>query len=156
MIRGIEIVANLYADILKDLLEKVDLSQYDWTVDDHLDGYSTFTEGGVKEKRFLEPKICGKEFQQKVFSDPEYSIFSVVFKGFPKGSRFPIIDDYDDFANSDCQVIILIADYDRIDIYAKNMAVLRRIYDNAEKSDKVKLLIYKTDENDCRTKMTVW
>ena len=61
-----------------------------------------------------------------------------------------IIESYEDYLLSECQIMFFIIDCDFIDIYCKNEKDLKFFYHKAEKLN-TKKLIYLTEKNDLRT-----
>lgn len=154
MIRGVEFISKIQIDVLKYALKDIDLSRYNWT-SENFEGYSALSKTGC-DPRFLPNLIAGEDFQEGVFSEPEYSFFFAEFKGFSKNGQIVEINTFEEFKKSDCRIMVLINDGMIVEVYAKDSAVLEAVYKNAQQSGQCTELIYKTDENDCRTRMHVW
>lgn len=153
MIRGIELISNTDTGVLQQVLKEIDLSQYMWT-SENFEGYSSMSANGC-DTRFSS-FMLGESFQKRAFSDPQYSVLFAEFKGFAKNGKISSVTTYEEYLHSDCQIIILIADGDCIDIYAKDRDLCKTIYSNSLKIHNFKSLIFKTDHNDERSKMSVW
>lgn len=63
------------------------------------------------------------------------------------GTNILKIDKYEDFINSDCELVLLIVDSSYTSIYCKDIEILKQLHANA-KMFNVDLLAYITDDND--------
>lgn len=76
-------------------------------------------------------------------------------KAFPFGKTVNEVQTYEEFVDSDCELVLLIADNSYVSIYCKNKNTIEKLYFNALKNDFEEVLFI-TDENDTRTGLTVW
>lgn len=76
-------------------------------------------------------------------------------KAFPQGKDIVEVKTYQEFLNSDCQLVLLVADSSFVIIYCKNRKMAEDLFNNAKDRgyDHVK---YITDANDARTGFSVW
>ncbi|KAF1342305.1 hypothetical protein ABP1_3037 [Bacillus subtilis] len=65
------------------------------------------------------------------------------------------VNTYEEFADSDCELVLLIADNSYVSIYCKNKNIIEKLYFNALQND-FEDVQFITDENDTRTSLTVW
>lgn len=65
------------------------------------------------------------------------------------------VNTYEEFADSDCELVLLIADNSYVSIYCKNKKFIEKLYFNALQND-FEDVQFITDENDTRTSLTVW
>jgi hypothetical protein len=98
--------------------------------------------------------IDGGLLEGTLKSNKYYVIFADL-KAYPKDKNISDIDSYEEFLNSDCQLVLLVVDCSYITIYCKDKEKLESIYQNAKikEFDDVQ---YITDENDTRTGLSVW
>jgi hypothetical protein len=133
--------------ILWQVLNCVNIENYCWHIDQDevLDSkyYKTF---------FEEDYYDGQSFLKRILS-AHYLIF-LKLQAYPPNGNFFDIHSYEDFQASDCELLVLIADSVFFDIYAKDQAIIKAIYENAEKNNYTNIL-YKTKSNDSRTRMDV-
>ncbi|MCD1261412.1 DUF2691 family protein [Paenibacillus athensensis] len=147
--RGISFeIPNEYGKWLFDVLKPFDCKDYNWLV------------GAGEEYKWqendLKPLFAddvdileGEDLLQIIDSEePQYIIFADL-KAFPIGKQISQIDKYEDFLESDCELILLIVDSTYTSIYCKDVEVLNLLYANA-KMIKVDSLAYITDDNDFR------
>jgi hypothetical protein len=148
-------IPNEYGRFIKDILEPLDCSEYDWlfgdgqvlkTVDGHL----------IDEELFHsdESTICGSELIERINHISYYSIFADL-KGFPKKRMMIKVDTYGDFLMSDCEIVLLITDSVYVSVYCKDENLLEHLHNNAIIKE-YQAVEYITDGNDARTGMVAW
>lgn len=91
---------------------------------------------------------------KKLIKDNIYYLLFVDLKAYPKGEVLGEIETYEEFKESKCEVVVLVADGDYIQIYVKNQEEIEMMYENARNQGLY--VEYITDENDGRTRMSVW
>lgn len=76
-------------------------------------------------------------------------------KAFPKGKSIEEVLTYEEFLNCQCQFVLLVIDSSYVAVYCKDNETLDDLYLNAVRKgfENVK---YITNENDFRTKLSVW
>ncbi len=89
----------------------------------------------------------GKDFEKYINKD-HYVIF-LKLEAFGENTKKFDIHTYEEFQNSDCQILLLIYDCKYIEVFAKEKDVIQSIYENAKKKDFAEAE-YITDENDER------
>ena len=110
---------------------------------------------GLGSELFSEDnKIMEGSELKKLIKDNIYYLIFVDLKAYPKGEEVVDIETYEEFKESKCEVVVLVADGDYIQIYAKNQEEIEMIYENA--LNQGFYVEYITDENDGRTRMSVW
>lgn len=110
-------------DILRRLFEGFDCSKYTWDVDN---------EHAIDENNnnLFESRVyTGEDFGQAV-NKKAASVTVVSFKAFD--GKVEKIDSFDDYLDSDCQLMLYVIDGDFIDIYCKNEEDLKFFYDRAK------------------------
>lgn len=154
MNRGISFeIPNEYGSALKDMLAPFPIAAYNWYI------------GGEESYRVvdneMEPLFAqayfgmkGSELQQIIAHPNVYLIFQGL-KAFPFHSEVLDVRTYDEFVKSECQFLLLVIDSVYVAMYGKNQDLLADLYHNAVNQGYEKVQ-YITDDNDCRTKLSVW
>lgn len=136
-----------YEKILYDLLKNVKFDNYKWIVIQQEILYEN------NYDKQLPSKLSGSELEKEFSSNGNYYVFFLNLQAYPNNSEIYHIETYDDFVNSDCELIVLFSDNKFIEIYVKSDELKKRIIQNIE-AKKIKYKI-KTKENDDRTRMIV-
>lgn len=90
---------------------------------------------------------------KKLIKDNIYYLIFADLKAYPKGEALEEIETYEEFTESKCEVVVLVADGDYIHIYAKDPKAIELMYENA--LNQGFYVEYVTDENDGRTRLSV-
>jgi len=145
--RGIEFQnQEAYGKILDDLFRGIPFEKYDWYIyEDEIHGDSLCKE--------LPQKVNGEQFQQAI-RDSEYMVNFINVQVYPKGAKISKLEVYEDFVNSECEIVFLIADVYYMDIYVKDKELLSIFIENAKRCNSENIII-KTDDNDDRTALSV-
>ncbi|WP_028403134.1 DUF2691 family protein [Ectobacillus panaciterrae] len=155
MVRGITFeIPNDYGQHLADILKPSDITALNWLVEPEESYLVADNQLDIPFFPDEQEIIDGSTMHNLINSESYYLIF-VDVKGFPKGKNAAQITMYEEFVNSDCELIVLIADCSYTTIYCKNEEVTRKLYKNALELEYGNLE-YITDENDGRTRMRVW
>ncbi|MGQ9007691.1 DUF2691 family protein [Bacillus stercoris] len=153
MQRGVSFqIPNEYGNFLWRILQPVEIAHYRWQTS----GESYFVVDGVldDEELFHDFAIVdGADFAQQLKTNQYYTIF-VELQAFPYGKTVNQINTYEEFAVSDCELVLLIADNSYVSIYCKNKNTIEKLYFNALQND-FEDVQFITDENDTRTGFTV-
>ncbi|CAM4481294.1 MULTISPECIES: DUF2691 family protein [Bacillus] len=153
MDRGVSFqIPNEYGNFLWRILQPVEIANYRWQTS----GESYFVvEGELEdEELFHDYAIAeGAVFEQQLKTNQYYTIF-VELKAFPYGKMVNQVNTYEEFADSDCELVLLIADNSYVSIYCKNKKIIEKLYFNALQND-FEDVQFITDENDTRTSLTV-
>ncbi|AUS13963.1 hypothetical protein C0W65_19195 [Bacillus subtilis] len=153
MKRGVSFqIPNEYGNFLWRILQPVDIAHYKWqtsgesyfVVDGELDNEELFHDFAIVE---------GADFAQLLKTNQYYTIF-VELKAFPHRKTVNQVNTYEEFADSDCEFVLLIADNSYVSIYCKNKNTIEKLYFNALHND-FEDVQFITDENDTRTGLTV-
>ncbi|WP_108672572.1 DUF2691 family protein [Peribacillus acanthi] len=153
MKRGITFeIPNKPGIFLSDIFKPIEIDIFNWRIRN--DETYLMKESQLGEPLFPENEMDGMLLQEVIEKDCYYVIF-VELIAYPKGKQVIDIETYEDFINSECQLVLLIVDSSFTTIYCKNKEILDRLYNNAIKRgyDQVQ---YITDENDTRTRLSVW
>lgn len=98
--------------------------------------------------------LDGLTLKKRLCQSDLYVLFAD-FKAFPLGEPAKDIVSYEEFQSSRCEFVLLIVDSIYITIYVKNPQLLQALHRNAFKNQ-VQNLAYLHDENDDRTRLSVW
>ncbi|GIO12038.1 hypothetical protein J19TS2_15930 [Cohnella xylanilytica] len=156
MRRGIQFeIPNRDGTLLGDVLSPVDMAAYDWLIGD---GEEYRLADGKLEPLWPEGwtanAIDGRRLRNLLADTAAYVIFADL-KAYPKGRETKNVAAYEEFLASGCQLVLLVVDCAYTAIYAKDQELLERLYGNAQERgyDRVQWI---TDDNDFRTKLSVW
>ncbi|MBW5449443.1 DUF2691 family protein [Cohnella sp. CFH 77786] len=155
MIRGISFeIPNKYGRYLKDILNPFEIQEYNWRIGAE-ESY-LIVDSKLGDLLFQEPNNCmdGKALRSILEENDYYLIFQDL-KAFPKGKDIKELKTFEEYLNSDCQLVLLVVDSSYITIYCKNTEKVNDLYINA-KNRGFKSLEYITDENNMRTGLSVW
>ncbi|MGH1286074.1 DUF2691 family protein [Bacillus toyonensis] len=154
MKRGIFVdIPNEYTNLLWKVLKPIDITLFDWRVENE-ESYLVVRDGLGSELFSEDKKIMnGLEFK-KIIKDNIYYLIFADLKAYPKGEVLGEIETYEEFKESKCEVVVLVADGDYIQIYAKDQEAIELMYENA--LNQGPYIEYVTGENDGRTRLSVW
>lgn len=144
MLRGLEFLIDP-EPFFETLPSTVDLTAYDWYIDDVEWNYFYFRPG----------KYTGKDFLSSI---SDFSCLSFVrIRRFPSGTdeefmKAEPMEKYEDFLNGACDLLILFYDGGFTEIYAKDENLTLRMMDAFKEAGAEKLEA-KYDHNDGRTGM---
>ncbi|MCO4850684.1 DUF2691 family protein [Bacillus vallismortis] len=154
MLRGVRFqIPNEYGVYLWRILQPLDISNYMWltsgesyfVIDGELDNEELFYDDAIVE---------GTDFANRLETNQHYTIF-VELQAFPFGKTVDQVETYEEFVDSDCELVLLLADSSCVEIYCKDRNVIEKLYSNAlqDHFEEVQLI---TEENNTRTRLTVW
>jgi Protein of unknown function (DUF2691) len=129
MIRGITFeIPNEPGIFLGNIFKPVEIALFNWK---SRGGESYLVKDNqLGEPLFPENEMDGLLLQEVIENDCYYVIF-IELIAYPKGKQVRDIETYDDFINSECQLVLLIVDSSFTTIYCKNKEILERLYNNA-------------------------
>lgn len=153
MKRGITVdIPNEYDNLLWKVLKPIDISSYDWWVGSE-ESY-LIARGGMDEALFPEgPSIVEGSDLKILFKDNIYYVIFADLKAYSKGEEVVDIETYEEFKESKCELVLLVADCTYVTIYAKDQKQIELMYENARNQGYY--VEYVTDENDGRTRLSV-
>ncbi|QWH12690.1 DUF2691 family protein [Bacillus mycoides] len=153
MKRGIIVdIPNEYDNLLWKVLKPIDISSFDWWVGSE-ESYLV-AHGGMDEALFPEePTIVEGSDLKRLFKGNIYYVIFADLKAYPKGEEVVDIETYEEFKESKCELVLLVADCTYVTIYAKDQKAIKLMYENA--IDQGFYVEYVTDENDGRTRLSV-
>lgn len=154
MFRGISFeLLNDYGSFLKDILQPVNVQSFNW----HIDNIETYTTSNDRPNGELFPQngtiLKGLELKEVIETEQVYVIFAEL-RAFQGAVTSPP-QTYEEFTASDCQLVLLIADTIYTTIYCKEQTMLHALYENAL-SFGFRELEYVNEQNDSRTRLSVW
>ncbi|MET7020562.1 DUF2691 family protein [Bacillus mycoides] len=153
MKRGITVdIPNENDNLLWKVLKPIDISPFDWWVGSE-ESYLV-ARGGLDEALFPEePSIVEGSDLKRLFKDNIYYVIFADLKAYPKGEEVVDIETYEEFKESKCELVLLVADCTYVTVYAKDQEAIELMYENA--IDQGFYVEYVTDENDGRTRLSV-
>ncbi|WP_377865172.1 DUF2691 family protein [Bacillus sp. R86525] len=153
MKRGITVdIPNEYDNLLWKVLKPIDISSFDWWVGSE-ESYLV-ARGGLDEALFPEePSIVEGSDLKRLFKDNIYYVIFADLKAYPKGEEVVDIETYEEFKESKCELVLLVADCTYVTVYAKDQEAIELMYENA--IDQGFYVEYVTDENDGKTRLSV-
>ncbi|MNG14721.1 hypothetical protein D3C84_984960 [compost metagenome] len=96
----------------------------------------------------------GQDLSEILKSCRYYVIFANL-KAYPKGERIEDVLTYEAFLKSQCHLVLIVIDSSYLTVYCKDSKMLEDLYLNAINKGFEKVE-YITDENDFRTRLSVW
>ncbi|MFK4325953.1 hypothetical protein ABH963_003478 [Bacillus sp. RC55] len=154
MKRGIFVdIPNENDNLLWKVLKPIDITSFDWRVENE-ESYFILPDGLGTELFSEDNKVMSGLELKKLIKDNIYYLIFADLKAYPKGEEVVDIETYEEFKESKCKIVVLVADGDYIQVYAKNQEEIEMMYENA--IDQGFYVEYVTDENDGRTRMSVW
>lgn len=117
-------IPNEYGSFLNDILKGINIKEYTWKINED-EVYFNHA-----EDLFTSEVLEGQKFE-RLIAFPSYYIVFVKLQAFTNPSNLSLIETYEDFINSDCNILILICDNIFVDIYAKASKDIDTIKKNA-------------------------
>ncbi|MEG7874804.1 DUF2691 family protein [Bacillus cereus group sp. Sample62] len=153
MKRGIIVdIPNEYDNLLWKVLKPIDITSFDWRVGSE-ESYLV-ARGGLDEALFpKEPSIVEGSDLKRLFKDKIYYVIFADLKAYPKGEEVVDIETYEEFKESKCELVLLVAGCTYVTVYAKDQKAIELMYENA--LNQGFYVEYVTDENDGRTRLSV-
>ncbi|WP_314592163.1 DUF2691 family protein [Paenibacillus terrigena] len=154
MIRGISFeIPNEYGCFLREILKPLNMSVFNWYVGGE-EAY--FVDDGELGESLFPGEIIGLDgvLLKDILEKNAYVIFANL-KAFPKDKNVLDVRTYEEFLHSYCELVLLLIDCSYVAIYCKDKEKLERLFDNAKRNCFEKIQ-YITDENDFRTRLSVW
>ncbi|MER2155556.1 MAG: DUF2691 family protein [Solibacillus sp.] len=100
--------------------------------------------------KFTENLHWGGQDLYKRISAKDYYVIFADLKAFKEKTHMQGIATYEDFLNSNCEIVLLIVDSSYVTIYVKNHHLTELIYRKAVQNG-YENIAYITDDNDPRT-----
>lgn len=155
MKRGLSFqIPNKYGSFLREILRPINISSYNWYIGGE-ESYLIINQE-LDEPIFPE-MICGmngEELKNIIENNIYYLIFANL-NAFPIGKNATELTTYKEYIESECLLSLLIIDSSYVSIYCKDPNLIESLYKNALNKNYEKLK-YVTDDNDIRTKLSVW
>ncbi|WP_458126492.1 DUF2691 family protein [Paenibacillus sp. Z3-2] len=155
MNRGIHFkIPNTYGSFLGEILKPMDIVNFDWFIGEE-ESYFV-VEDTLGDSLFPDMVIgmSGEELQ-KIIDNYKYYLIFANLKAYPKGTKITDVITYEEYMVSDCQMILLVIDSIYVTIYCKDLEKVEELYNHINRKG-FESLEYLTDENDTRTKLSVW
>ncbi|MFK4300587.1 MULTISPECIES: DUF2691 family protein [unclassified Paenibacillus] len=147
-------IPNSYGSFLGEILKPIGITSFNWfiggeesylIVDDKL-GDSLFPEMMIGMK--------GEELKQIIENKKYYLIFANL-KAYPLETKIIDVMSYEEYLLSECQLVLLVIDSVYIAVYCKDHKKLEDLYEHIKRQG-FESLEYITDENDTRTRLSIW
>ena len=146
MKKGIKFqVPNEWEMVIYNILQGIDFKKYIWKINND----EVYTEDYSKNNGFLFPQekeaFSTEEFIKIISQLPYYTVF-VNIQAYLNEKDFAEIENYKQFNESKCELIIFVTDNIFVNIYAKSESIIEKIKENAllNRYEKIE---YITDEN---------
>lgn len=154
MKRGISFeLPNESGFFLADILKPIDMTAFSWRLgsgETYKVGNNEFT-----ENLFLEDaKIVEGKLLKKLLENHSYYVIFADLQAHPKG-KVTEINTYEEFAKSECELVLLVVDCCYATVYCKSKEKLELLHENAQDCGFENIEII-TDENDGSTRLSVW
>jgi hypothetical protein len=149
--RGISFrTPNEQGSLIYEVMKSVDFSLYNW----HIGGDEVYVidEGEISESLFNQQILDGSDLIE-IIRNNIYSVIFIELKAFAKNTTITEIASYENFMDSECEIVMLVADCNYVDIYCKDTQLIENLLINA-KMHGYENIEY-IDENDTRTSMYV-
>lgn len=144
-------IPNRHGRYLYEILEAIDIRDYFWKSEAEEAYY--IENNQLDEAMFPQPCIyTGEELYTRI-SVKDYYVLFADLKAFKDKLHVQDIATYEEFLNSQCEIVLLIVDSAYVTIYVKDQHVTERIYRKAVQN-RYENIAYITDENDLRTTLT--
>ncbi len=152
MKRGITFgIPNEHGRILAEILKPLDVAAFHWYIGGEEAYFSDMLEPLFPDQTLGMDGILLKE----TLENYDYYVIFADLKAYPKDKKVIDVGTYEEYLTSDCQFVLLVVDCTYITIYCKDQEKLADLYYNALSlgfSD----VEYTTDDNDYRTRLSVW
>lgn len=155
MKRGIQFqIPNEYGRFLGEILKPIKIADYDWFVG----GEESYLvdKDGLGESLFPDQVMgmAGEELQKIIEGNQYYLIFANL-KAYRTGTAIIDIETYEDYAESSCQLALLVIDSSYVALYIKDAKKREEMLKHIKRLG-YEALDYITDNNDLRERLSVW
>ncbi|NTW95490.1 MAG: DUF2691 family protein [Erysipelotrichaceae bacterium] len=149
IIRGVSFTAEYRVNLLKVIFEQINVKEFMWVnVLSQNEVWKNIHGGTAIDQEFYN----GEDFLSMINS--EYWIIFLKLQAYHILGLHTDIHSYQDFINSDCMLVCLIADSKYVQIYAKDQTMIRILYERAMANGFTEIK-YLLDNNDTRWKLDV-
>ena len=140
MLRGVSFKWDCAEDFFSVLNQLMDVAAYDWSIDDV----------ELNDFEFPSGRLSGEAFKNVLCELSRLSFARI--RRYPIGSPVHNMNTYEDYLESNCDVLILFFDGGFYELYEKDEDLIHRTFQLCTKKgfDRVE---YTTDENDGRYRM---
>jgi len=149
MIRGVYFLRPVMDNALFQILKGINIKEYCWH---NIASQDEVYEIDYKDDFFKENYYDGESFFQCIQED--HYVDFVKMQAYFEGGEFFDIHTFEEFKESECQLLLLVYDEEYVEIFAKSQEVISRLYEQAVANHCTEIE-YITDENDHRTRMDV-
>lgn len=151
--RGISFIAKRSVEsdkLLYSILKGINFDTYIWKVVES-EIYKTDEETAELFSREI---YNGIDFEN-IIKFNEYQVIFANIQAYKRNTQIYELNNYEEFLASSCEIVVLIVDCRFVEIYSKSHITIEQIKSNVER-----LLFedieYITDDNDTRTRFSIW
>ncbi|WP_434751538.1 DUF2691 family protein [Paenibacillus amylolyticus] len=155
MKRGIQFqIPNEYGSFLGEILKPIKIADYDWFVGGE-ESYFV-VEDTLGDSLFPDRVMgmAGEELRQ-IIEDNKYYLIFANLKAYPRGTTIMDIETYEDYAEGECQLALLVIDSSYVAVYIKDAEKREEMFKHIKRLG-YEALDYITDDNDVRDRLSVW
>lgn len=124
-------IPNEYGNYLSEILEPLPVNLYDWVIANY---EIHLVDNGEFSNKFLFNEIgmiSGEKLYETSKNNTYYMVF-VTLKGFLKGGHIKDISNYEEFLESDCQIILGVYDCSQVMFWCKDSNLISNMYAYAQ------------------------
>lgn len=125
-------IKNEYGNYLAKIFASIDLSIYMWKI--ITDDILREENGELKQGLFETDLPNGNSFKNAISRESYYLIFAD-FKAYFCDVEYEPIQTFEDFMESNCQIVFMCWDSSFVEIYCKDKKILEKIYYNCKGFD---------------------
>jgi hypothetical protein len=141
MIRGLKFkIPNEYNFFINKITDGINKDTYVWKI------FEDQVFGEDCDFMFDSDIYIGQEFNEIISKSPYY-LTALNLQVFPCETNIQQVKNYNEFLNSNCELVFLMCDVIFVDIYSKSMKIIEIIRLNAQNNN-FQEIEYITDEND--------
>lgn len=129
---GLDIkIPNNRGQYLLDLFSNVEILKYNWSIQH--EEILCYENNKYIDTKMLFPQIWmnGGDFLKQISSENYYIIFADI-QACPLAKEKTTIETYQDFLDSDCELVFLCVDSMFVEVYGKNETILQQIMTNCK------------------------
>ncbi len=145
-------VPNKYGTFISIVLKSIAVNDYDWILN-HIEVHSSNKNDDDLWNENQPFILSGEVLKERIDLPNYYTVFGEFF-AYPRGNQPKLVSSYEEFKESAAEIVLLIVDSVYYDIYCKDEELIEQLYSNA-KDNNFSNIEY-IDENDTRTRLSVW
>jgi len=123
-------IPNEYGSYLKEIFESVDLTYYEWEVIFADIFYKE--DDTIQQKSFFPSNLLDGDTFKGIISQESYYLIFLDLLAYPINVNRTRIKMFEDFIESECQLVFVLYDCSYVSIYCKDEKTLEAIYYNCK------------------------